>query len=157
VHLDVWGEDDARDVWKRLSDTIGSRDGDVVMQPQLRGSVAEVIVSTVDDPRYGLHVMLGSGGKWVESDSDVVWAKAPVTAAQARSLLLRTNLGRGLARKYPQVLDESMLPRVIASVSEVARDWAESVCEIEINPLVIRPESIDAVDAVVTLRPAQAG
>jgi acyl-CoA synthetase (NDP forming) len=157
VHLDVWGDEDALDVWKRLSDTVTARGGDIVVQPQLRGSVAEVIVSTVDDPRYGLHVMVGGGGKWVESDSDVAWAKAPVAAAQARALLLRTNLGRGLARKYPTLLEEAMLPQVIASVSAVAQEWIDTVAEIEINPLVIRADSVDAVDAVVTLREGQAG
>ncbi len=122
------------------------------MQPQLRDSVAEVIVSTRDDPRYGLHVMVGGGGKWVESDSDIAWAKAPVTPAQARTLLLRTNLGRGLARKYPKILDEAKLPAVIARLSSLASDWRETVDEIEINPLVVRPDSVDAVDAVITLR-----
>ncbi len=129
----------------------------MVVQPQLRGSLAEVIVSTRDDPRYGLHVMVGSGGKWVESDSDIAWAKAPVTPARARTLLLRTNLGRGLARKHPQILDEAALPQVIATLSRLAADWRETVAEIEVNPLVIRADSIDAVDAVITLRDCQSG
>jgi acyl-CoA synthetase (NDP forming) len=155
VHLDVWSEEQALDVYKRLSDIVTPQGGDVVVQPQLRGSLAEVIVSTRDDPRYGLHVMVGSGGKWVESDSDVAWAKAPVTAAKARALLLRTNLGRGLAGKYPQSLDEAALPHVIATLSRLAADWRETVAEIEVNPLVIRADSIDAVDAVITLRDGQ--
>jgi acetate---CoA ligase (ADP-forming) len=157
VYLDVWGDEDALDVWKRLSDVVTARGGDVVVQPQLRGSVGEVIVSTVDDPRYGLHVMVGGGGKWVETDSDVAWAKAPVTAAQARALLLRTKLGRGLARKYPKVLEDAMLPQVIASVSTLAQEWVDTVAEIEINPLVIRADSVVAVDAVITLREGHAG
>jgi acyl-CoA synthetase (NDP forming) len=152
VHLDVWGDEQAVDVYKRLADTVSARGGDVVVQPQLRGSVAEVIVSIRDDPRYGLHVMVGGGGKWVESDADIAWARAPVTATEARRLLLRTNLGRGLDRKYPQILDEAALPRAIATVSSLAAEWHDTVSEIEINPLVIRADSVEAVDAVITLR-----
>jgi succinyl-CoA synthetase beta subunit len=44
---------------------------------------------------------------------------------------------------------------VIATLSRLAADWRETVAEIEVNPLVIRADSIDAVDAVITLRDGQ--
>jgi acetyl-CoA synthetase (ADP-forming) len=152
VHTDVWDEDEALDVWKRLADTVTDRGGQVIVQPQVRGALAEIIVATRDDPHYGLHIMVGAGGKWVEADSDVAWATAPVTAAQAERLLRRTKIGRGLAAKHPRLLDEGALPRVVAAVSVLAAQWLESVAEIEINPLIVRADSVDAVDAVVTLR-----
>jgi len=82
----------------------------------------------------------------------VAWAKAPITVPDAQRLLLRTNIGRGLATKHPEVLEETALPSVIAAVTEVAAEWIGSVTEIEINPLIVQGDRIDAVDAVVTLR-----
>jgi acyl-CoA synthetase (NDP forming) len=38
VHLDVWSEEQALDVYKRLSDIVTPQGGDVVVQPQLRAS-----------------------------------------------------------------------------------------------------------------------
>ena len=71
----------------------------------------------------------------------------------ARRLLLRTRIGKGLDRKHPDVLEESALPAVVATVSRVAADWVETVSEIEINPLMVSQDGVVAVDAVVTERP----
>jgi acyl-CoA synthetase (NDP forming) len=99
VHI-VMSDDEALDAWKRLAELIDERGGEVVVQPMLTSPLAEIIVSTRDDPAYGLHVMVGNGGKWVEFDSDVAWAKAPITVSGARRLLQRTNIGRGLTKKH---------------------------------------------------------
>jgi acyl-CoA synthetase (NDP forming) len=153
VHTVMSGDGEALDAWKRLAEVIDERGGEVVVQPMLTSSLAEVIVATRDDPAYGLHVMVGDGGKWIEFDSDVAWAKAPITASGAQRLIRRTNIGRGLAKKHPEVLAETALPAVIAAISDVAAEWIGSVTEIEINPLIVRRDRIEAVDAVVTLRP----
>jgi acyl-CoA synthetase (NDP forming) len=154
VYTDVWGDDEALAAWKRLADTMTGQAGRIVVQPQVRGALAEIIVATRDDPHYGLHVMVGAGGKWVEADSDVAWATAPVTAAQAERMLRRTKIGRALAAKQPRLLQEQALPGVVAAVSAVAAQWLDSAAEIEINPLIVRADSVVAVDAVVTLRGA---
>jgi hypothetical protein len=146
-------DDEALDAWKRLTELIDERGGEVVVQPMLTSPLAEIIVSTRDDPAYGLHVMVGNGGKWVEFDSDVAWAKAPITVSGARRLLQRTNIGRGLTKKHSELLADTALPAVIAAISDVAAEWVGSVTEIEINPLIVRGDRIEAVDAVVTLRP----
>jgi acyl-CoA synthetase (NDP forming) len=152
VHIVMSGDDEALDAWKRLTEVIDERGGQVVVQPMLTSPLAEIIVATRDDPAYGLHVMVGNGGKWVEFNSDVAWARAPITAAGAQRLLRRTNIGRGLAKKHPELLAETSLPAVIAAISDVAAEWLGSVTEIEINPLIVRGDKIEAVDAVVTLR-----
>ena len=152
VHI-VMSDDEALDAWKRLAELIDERGGEVVVQPMLTSPLAEIIVSTRDDPAYGLHVMVGNGGKWVEFDSDVAWAKAPITVSGARRLLQRTNIGRGLTKKHSELLADTALPAVIAAISDVAAEWVGSVTEIEINPLIVRGDRIEAVDAVVTLRP----
>jgi len=152
IHIVMSGDDEALAAWKRLTEVISVRGGEVVVQPMLASPLAEIIVATRDDPAYGLHVMVGNGGTWVEFESDVAWAKAPITVPGAQRLLLRTNIGRGLATKHPEVLEETALPSVIAAVTEVAAEWIGSVTEIEINPLIVQGDRIDAVDAVVTLR-----
>jgi hypothetical protein len=152
VHIDIWTDDQAVDTWQKLSPTVTERGGVVVVQPQLRGALAEMIVATRDDPHYGPHIMVGAGGRWVEADADVAWATAPVDTERATALILRTKLGRALAGKHPELVHGGSLTRVVAAVSQVASDWRETVDEIEINPLMIQADAVTAVDAVVTLR-----
>jgi acetyltransferase len=157
VHTDVWGDDEALATWKSLSDAVAAEQGVVVVQPQIRRALAEVIVSTTDDPVYGLHVMVGGGGAAVEGNSDVAWLRAPINPAAARALLQRTRVGKKLLHKQPHLLEESRLPAVIAGESQLAADWRESVSEIEINPLIVGSDEIVAVDAVITMRSTTKG
>ena len=152
VHIDIWTDEQAIAIWQKLSPTVTERGGDIVVQPQLRHALAEIIVATRDDAQFGPHIMVGAGGKWVEADADVAWATAPVTAARATQLILRTKLGRALTGKHPSLIDDSGLPGIIAAISRVAADWKDTVDEIEINPLMIQADAVTAVDAVVTLR-----
>jgi acetate---CoA ligase (ADP-forming) len=152
IYMVMTGDDEALDAWKRLAEVVDERGGEVVVQPMVTSPLAEIIVATRDDPAYGLHVMVGNGGKWVEFDSDVAWAKAPITVSGAQRLLQRTNIGRALAKKHPELLSGTALPAVIAAISGIAAEWLASVTEIEINPLIVRSDRIEAVDAVVTLR-----
>jgi acyl-CoA synthetase (NDP forming) len=156
VHVDIWGDDEAVATWEKLTAAVGGRGGFVVVQPQLRGALAEMIVATRDDPQYGRHVMVGGGGKWVESDADVAWASAPVTAERAALLIRRTRVGTRLATKYPELFGPGGLSDVVAAISRVADECGDSVAEIEINPLIVRTEGVSAVDAVITLRGASA-
>jgi acyl-CoA synthetase (NDP forming) len=152
VRLDVRSNEEAVAAWHDLSAAIAGEGGQVAVQPQVRRAVAEVIVATRDDPVYGLHVMVGGGGAGVEQDSDVAWARAPITPSQARRLIDRTRLGKRLLTKVPAHLEESALPDLISVLSRLAERWREEISEIEINPLVVGLEGFTAVDAVITLR-----
>ncbi len=152
VHIDIWTDEQAIDIWQKLSPTVTERDGDIVVQPQLRHTLAEIIVATRDDPQFGPHIMVGAGGKWVEADADVAWATAPVTIERATALILRTRIGRALTAKHPSLITDINLPATIAAISRIAAEWKDTVNEIEINPLMIQTGAVTAVDAVITLR-----
>ncbi|MDI1288334.1 MAG: acetate--CoA ligase family protein [bacterium] len=152
VHIDIWTDEQALGIWQKLAATVVERGGEIVVQPQLRSVLAEMIVATSDDPHYGPHIMVGGGGRWVEADADVAWATAPVTGERATQLVLRTKIGRALAAKYPSLVTDGDLPKVIAAISRTAADWSDTVSEIEINPLMIQADAVTAVDAVITLR-----
>ena len=47
----------------------------------------ELIVGVVRDPQFGPVLMFGSGGVEVEGLNDVAFALAPLTLAEAKSLL----------------------------------------------------------------------
>jgi len=152
VYTDVCGDEEALHAWDTLRELVALEGGQVMVQPQLRGVVAEIIIGTRDDPVFGLHVMVGGGGGGVEAMSDVAWARAPVTPQRAFDLLARTRVGKRLYKRQSAMLPVSEVSALVALVSQLAVDWSETVTEIEINPLIISAGDLGAVDAVVTLR-----
>ena len=111
----------------------------------------ELIVGAVRDPRFGPVVMVGLGGVLTEVLDDTRCALAPVTASTARELLLSLQGAPVLlgTRGRPAV-DLHALADVVARVSLLAAAHPE-LAELELNPLLARPDGVVALDARVVL------
>lgn len=123
----------------------------VLVQPMLAG--VEVIVGARVDPVVGPVVLVGSGGVLVELMQDSVAALAPVSVAEAKSMLARlkgAKLLTGFRGSAPVNLDA--LADAIARVSELAADLAGEIEELDVNPLRCAPRQVAAVDALITRR-----
>jgi acetyltransferase len=117
----------------------------VLVQPMIPDG-QEVIVGVVRDPQFGPVLMFGSGGVEVEGLNDVAFALAPVTQAEAESLLQKTWAGRKLAG-YRNVAagDETAVLQTILRLGQLAADCPQ-LAEIEINPLRVLPDDAQALD-----------
>ncbi|MEY4697279.1 MAG: hypothetical protein RIT14_1707 [Pseudomonadota bacterium] len=113
------------------------------------GVVAEVLVGLRRDPVYGATVTLGFGGVTAELLADTVTLVLPVTAAEVEAGLRRLRLFplldgyRGRARGDIG----AVVAAVLALQEMMAGDG--SLEEVEINPLMVRPQGAVAVDAVI--------
>jgi acyl-CoA synthetase (NDP forming) len=123
----------------------------VLVQPMLAG--VEVIVGARVDPVVGPVVLVGSGGVLVELMQDSVAALAPVTAAEAKSMLARLK-GYKLLTGFrgSAAVNVDALADAIARVSELAADLAGEIEELDVNPLRCGPRQLAAVDALITRR-----
>ncbi|MFJ9413350.1 acetate--CoA ligase family protein [Streptomyces sp. NPDC101227] len=111
----------------------------------------ELIVGVNRDPRFGPVAMVGLGGVLTEALHDVAFALAPVPAARAERLLagLRTApLLRGV-RGRPAV-DVAAAAAVIERITTLAAAHPE-IAELEVNPLLVRPDGALALDARAVL------
>lgn len=113
------------------------------------GAVAEVLLGLRRDPVYGITLTLGMGGVTAEVLADTVTLVWPVTAAQIVAAM------RGL-RLWPLLDGYRGRSRAdVAAVAEIALRLGAlmagdaSLEEIEINPILVRPEGAVAVDALV--------
>lgn len=124
----------------------------VIVQEMLHQAV-EVIVGIKRDPALGTAVLLGMGGTLVEVIRDVALRMAPLTRADAESLIrsLRSFPILDGFRARPKA-DVAALADVLLAVSALA-EGAPFVQELEINPLMVRAAGQGAVaaDAVLTL------
>ncbi|MEU0368970.1 acetate--CoA ligase family protein [Streptomyces sp. NPDC006283] len=111
----------------------------------------ELIVGVDRDPRFGPVAMVGLGGVLTETLHDVAFALAPVPPARAERLLrgLRTAGLLAGVRGRPAV-DIAAAADAVARVTEVAAAHPE-FAELEVNPLLVRPDGALALDARAVL------
>jgi len=114
-------------------------------------SAVELLVGVRRDPRFGPIVLVGLGGVFAEILHDVRCALGPVTAAQARTLLLSLRgaaLLTGARGRQPVDLDAAA--DVVARLSDLAAAHPE-ISEIECNPVAATPGGALALDARIVL------
>jgi acetyltransferase len=106
----------------------------------------DVIAGAVRDPQFGPLMMFGSGGVEVEGLKDVAFALAPLTRAEAESMVRKTWAGKKLKgfRHLPPADEESVID-VLIKLSRLILEQ-ESIEEIEINPLRVLSNGAVAVD-----------
>ncbi|MFD3466261.1 acetate--CoA ligase family protein [Streptomyces sp. NPDC058682] len=111
----------------------------------------ELIVGVHQDPRFGPIALVGLGGVLTESLRDVAFALAPVPARRAEALLrgLRSAALLDGVRGRPAV-DVAAAAAVIERITTVAAAHPE-IAELEVNPLLVRPDGALALDARAVL------
>ena len=123
-----------------------------LVQPLLTGGV-ELVVGVKRDPQVGPVLLVGLGGVLVEIMRDTALALAPVGLAEARRMLEGLK-GFKLLQGYrgTPAADLDSVCDAIARVSEFAADHADQIEEIDVNPLLARPDGAIALDALIVLR-----
>ena len=111
----------------------------------------ELLLGMVRDPQFGPLVMIGAGGIYVELLGDTATRLAPIGIAEAAEMLAELRLAPALrgARGRPPV-DVDALAAAMSRFSMVAAS-VDRLRELEINPLVVSPAGVMAIDARGTL------
>lgn len=111
-----------------------------------------VIVGTKRDETFGPVVLVGSGGIFTELLGDRALALAPLDRAGAQRLIDRTGLAPILAgaRGGPPLARDA-LADLVATLSQLAWDERDRLRSIELNPVLIRPLDVVAVDALIEM------
>jgi acyl-CoA synthetase (NDP forming) len=146
VELDLHGAGEVRDAMRRLQDRFGARLSGVLVEPMITGGT-ETIMGIVQEPVLGPVVVFGLGGVATEALDDRAARLAPLTGSDADDLvrairaapLLLGHGGRPAA-------DICALRDTLLRVSQLA-DQLPQVAELDLNPVIARPDGIIAVDA----------
>jgi len=112
----------------------------------------ELIAGLVRDPQLGPCVVLGLGGILTEALGDVVFAAAPVDAAEAKRMIGRLGASHLLETPFrgEPAVDADALAEVLVGLSRLAVERPE-VRSVDLNPLIVRGALPVAVDALVEL------
>lgn len=120
----------------------------VLLAPMAQSGI-EVIVGVVQDPVFGPVMMVGLGGIFVEIMKDVAFRSIPLTRYDAYSMidqLKGQQVLNGVRGQLP--VDKDALVDLILTVSDIVECYPE-IAEIDLNPVILYPESYAVVDARV--------
>lgn len=117
----------------------------VMIQPMLSGT--ELFLGAKYEPKFGHVVLCGLGGIFVEVLEDVSSGLAPLTYAEAHSMirsLKSYKIIKGARGK--EGVNEKKFAEIIVHLSTLLR-FATEIKELDLNPLLGTPSSVIAVDA----------
>ncbi|THA32816.1 acetate--CoA ligase [Streptomyces sp. A1547] len=150
VALRLAGRDELLAAYREMHARLGASSYSVEAMADLTDGI-ELIVGVNRDPRFGPVALVGLGGVLTETLRDVAFALAPVPVRRAEELLrgLRTAALLAGVRGRPAV-DVAAAAAVVERITTVAAAHPE-IAELEVNPLLVRPDGAVALDARAVL------
>lgn len=123
----------------------------VTVQPMIRLEGYEIIVGSSIDPQFGPVLLFGAGGQLVEVFKDRSLGLPPLNTTLARRMMEQTRIYtalKGVRGRRP--IDLAGLEQLMVRFSQlvVEQRWIK---EIDINPLLVSPQQLIALDARVVL------
>jgi acetate---CoA ligase (ADP-forming) len=153
VALGVHGDAQVQDAYRRVlaagQGVPGAVVDGVLVTPMRVGGV-ELLVGVTVDRTFGPVLTVGLGGVWVELLADTSLRVLPVTTDEVKGMLgeLRGSpLLRGARGTRPADLDA--LAQVVKNVGDTALALNGSISALEINPLWVNGDQIEALDVLV--------
>ncbi|MFC4312669.1 acetate--CoA ligase family protein [Steroidobacter flavus] len=124
----------------------------VIASPMRQGGV-ELLVGVRHDPTWGPTITIGFGGVLVELLADVAIAALPVERTEVLDMLFRLR-GRKLLQGFRNsaATDLDRLADVIVNIGNAALALGPKLDSLEVNPLLVRGNEIEALDGLVIWR-----
>jgi acyl-CoA synthetase (NDP forming)/GNAT superfamily N-acetyltransferase len=154
VELDLRTEADVRAAYRRLAGRFDAQLSRVLVQPMVTGGT-EVIIGVADDHMFGPLVVFGLGGVATEVLADHAARLTPLTDADADALIRSVHAAPLLlGHRGSRPADLAALRDLLLRVSRLADDLPE-ITELDLNPVIARPDGVFVVDARVKVAPCQ--
>jgi acetyltransferase len=128
----------------------------VTVQPMIAHDGYELILGSSIDPQFGPVLLFGTGGYFVEVFKDRALGLPPLNRTLARRLMERTHIYSALKKKFRGrgPIDLAALEELLVRFSQLVIEQRR-IKEIDINPLLVSPKQIVALDARVVLHDPQ--
>jgi acyl-CoA synthetase (NDP forming) len=156
VRLGLKSTDEVASAYAEMANRLGGQMEGAMVQQMAEPGV-ETIVGVVQDPLFGPLVMFGLGGVATELLGDRAFRILPLTDLDAAELVrnLRSSPLLFGYRGAPKT-DTDALELLLQRVARLAGHVAE-IAELDLNPVVVSPSGVMAVDARVRVAPVVPG
>ena len=148
------GKDDIRREFRALREAFGGLLGAVIVQPAVTDGV-EVLISVLQEKVFGPLVLFGIGGAATDVLADRAARLAPLTDSDAGELIRSVRAAPLLlGRPGTPAADLVALRDMLLRVSQMA-DELPQIAELDLSPVVARPDGVRAIDARVRVQAAE--
>ena len=147
------GADEVRRGFGVLVKTFGGRLAGVIVQPAVAGGV-EVTISVLHEQVVGPLMLFGVGAAVVDASADRSARLAPLTDVDADDLIRSVQAPGLLGRGHDGPADLTALRDLLLRVSRMVEDLPQ-IAELELSPVMARPDGVQAVDGRIRIRAAQ--
>jgi acyl-CoA synthetase (NDP forming)/RimJ/RimL family protein N-acetyltransferase len=153
VRLDLRTPEDIAEAYQQFTARFGTDLQRMLVQPMLADGV-ETLIGVIQEPVFGPLVVFGLGGVASEVLGDHVARLSPLTDADAEDMIGGVRAAALLTgHRGSQAVDTAGLADVLLRVSRLADDLPE-VAELDLNPVIARPEDVQVVDLRVKIAPS---
>ena len=155
VRLDLSTAREVRIAAASLTKSLGDRMDGLLVQRMVTGG-AEMMIGAIHDETFGHVLVAGSGGVLIELLADSAYRLHPVTDQDAHEMvesLKGVRLLRGFRGNVPD--DEHAFREAIVRLSALVGICPE-IRELDVNPLIVLPDGVSAVDVRVRVAAAPA-
>jgi acyl-CoA synthetase (NDP forming) len=125
-----------------------------LVEKQVTGAIAELIVGLRRDPQFGLVMVVGMGGVLVELVEDAATFLLPTTRTTVTEALGRLKVAKLLKgyRRTPAGDIDATVDAVMA-IAAFAEAHGDRLAELDVNPLMVLPKGQGAlaVDALIVM------
>ncbi|MGH3279329.1 MAG: acetate--CoA ligase family protein, partial [Trebonia sp.] len=158
VALGLSSEAEVRAAYAKVSDagtaflgtgTPGAAVDGVLVTP-MRGGGVELLAGVTVDPTFGPVLAVGLGGVWVEILNDTSLRVLPVDSGEIKRMLGELRgypLLRGARGTTPASVDA--VAEAIAGIGRAALSLGGALRALEVNPLSVNGDQVEALDALV--------
>lgn len=159
VQLNLSDAAAVRGAWERIRSTVSEKAGSqhflgVTVQPMVSREGYELILGSSVDAQFGPVILFGAGGQLVEVFQDRALGLPPLNGTLARRLMERTRIFtalQGVRGRKP--VDLAALEQLLVRFSQLVAEQ-RAIAEIDVNPLLVTPDRIFALDARIVLHPS---
>jgi acyl-CoA synthetase (NDP forming)/GNAT superfamily N-acetyltransferase len=153
VQLDLHGPNEVRAAYRALAQRFGARMSAALIQPMITGGT-EVIIGVVQEPEFGSLMVFGLGGVATDVLGDRSARLTPLTDTDAAALIRSIRAAPLLlGHRETAAIDIAALQDILMRVSRLADDVPQ-VAELDLNPVIARPDGAHVVDTRVRILPA---
>jgi len=156
VQLNLPDEAAVRAAYRAIQSSVTEKAGPgqfrgITVQPMVNVQGYELILGSSIDPQFGPVILFGSGGQLVEVYRDRALALPPLNTTLAVRMMEQTRIFaalKGVRGRKPVNL--AALEQLLVRFSQLVLEqrW---IAEIDINPLLVSPERMMALDARIVL------